>query len=877
MSDLFERLGRFAARRRFALIAAYLALSVLFAWLGSSIRFETRLTELLPRGVASADDLRDLLESEGTIDRLLISVERREGSELEEAASALTAALRATGLFEDVRYGVEEEEILQTAAFAVEHLPVLISPDRAAEAAERLRPDAIRRAIASIRNRAAMPGFSGVVKDLAARDPLGLLPLVSAGIEAVPEIARPDPMTGLFLSPDGRRLLIVGRPVLPPTEIDFSRRLIDAVERAEEEVRASLPGGGRLRFDHAGGHLVALLDERRIRHDAAATSLFSLAGIALIYIFVIRRPALWVAVLVPIVMSTVWTLGLAAVYPGRLNLITVAFAAILLGIGDDAMIHIYLREREERRAGLPPGASVAAAMRSTGPAVTVATLTTAVAFASLGFVRFRGLAELGVIAAMGMTTLLAGVFFFFPAALAYLAARGETAPSPALRLPLGGLLAVHGWCARRRRTVLAVTAALTLVLLIAASGLQVSSDIRSIRGEDPAAAALARVLQPFGRAAGAEPLVVIHGSRSGHAGAAPGRERIGGSDAPPRPGAAASADVERGLEQAAALDPLCREWARTGRTVGCDNPAAWMPPGRIQRERFEALSAALAGGASGAWTPGPGGGQKAPISWSTVASAVETEARAAGMNSTFFAPFLKAVRGHHDFDAVRIPLDASRFGALGVPVTRIYAADQDDLPRIAEAIRSRLGGPPVRIASVALVGADLSRIISEDFERAAWLVALAVVLLIAVSFRGARRSFLTLAPLALGTIWMLGALRLAGVELNLMSLMAMPIVLGLGVDYGVYIVDRWMREGLDATGALRSVGPAVLITGLTTVAGFGALLGAELEGLRTLGLAVVLGTGCTLLAALLVLPLLLPSRDQVAGGELRAPRASGPL
>ena len=67
------------------------------------------------------------------------------------------------------------------------------------------------------------------------------------------------------------------------------------------------------------------------------------------------------------------------------------------------------------------------------------------------------------------------------------------------------------------------------------------------------------------------------------------------------------------------------------------------------------------------------------------------------------------------------------------------------------------------------------------------------------------------------------------------------------------------------------MGPAVLVTGLTTLAGFAALLGAELAGLKSLGFTVVVGAGFTLAAALLVLPLLLPLGSRLGGEERRAP------
>lgn len=819
MSGLLASLARFAVEHRAAVVALYLLISALLGGLGASIHLETSLAELLPRGTPSADDFRDYLRSGGTLDRLLISVRREpageaagdEAADLARAAEDLSASLTASGLVKEIRYGAREEEVDTLTRFAIDHLPVLMEPVHAEEIASRISPEGIREAVAALRRRAEMPGFGGPLKEMAARDPLNLFPLLRLQDRPGGTTVSPDPATGLFLSADGRRLMIVAEPARPPTEIDFSRRLIAEVEAAEARL-AGAPGVASLRFEHAGGHLFALEDERRVRHDAAFTSLFSFAGVGLVYLFVVRRPALWLAILVPLVMATVWTLGLASIYPGRLNMVTVAFAAVLLGIGDDAMLHIYLREREERAAGLKAPESAVAALRATGPAAVVATLTTAAAFLSLSFVRFRGLAELGVIGAMGMMTLLAGVIFFFPAALAYLGEREARAPAPSVRLPVGALLGLNRWAEERRRGVLIAFSILSGAMLVAASGVRLSTDLRSVRGGDPAAEGMVRLLAPYGAGTSAETMVVIHGSRQ----------------------------IEDGLEAAERLDAFCREGIASGRLSGCAGPAATMPPESLQRARFEAFSS---------------------LPWEAVVATLAAEARAAGMNESFFAPFTEAALRYGDFEAVKIASEPERFGPLGVPTTEIFFRDPDAASDIAAGVRARLASFPTRIASVPLVSADLGRILAADFRRAAGIVTVVILSLTLLAFRRWRLALLTLLPVGAGCVWMLGTARLLGIELNLMSLMGMPVVFGLGVDFGVYLVDRWAREWGGGRAALAGVGPAVLVTGLTTLAGFAALLSADLAGLRSLGFAVVAGGGYTLIAALVVLPLLLPPRQ----------------
>lgn len=833
MNGFFERLGRLATVHWKAVIAVYLLASLAFLWMGSSIRLETSLAELLPETNRAARDFRALLAEKGTLDRLLVSIgldppppDPADGLEtLVEAARFVGGRLVEAGLATSARHGVDEEDLSLLSRRAIRHLPVLLEAHRLPDLREKLTPGSIRRRVREIKDRALLPGFSGPLKEMASRDPLGLLALFDTPTSRV-EGLRPDPESGLFLSRDGRRLLLAVQASQPPTVISFSRRLVEALLSAEREAVGSVPGGESLVFDHAGGHLFALEDERRIRHDAAATSAFSLGGIALIYLFVIRRPSLWLVVLLPLFMTTVWTLGLASVYPGRLNMITVAFAAILLGIGDDAMIHMYLRERHERRQGLAAPHSAVAALAGTGRAITVATLSSAAAFLALAFVQFRGLAELGIISAIGMLTLLIGVLFFFPAALALLARRRRAGEPGALRLPLGPLLSIHDWSRTRRRRVLGAAAAGTVVMLGAALGLDVSVDLRSIRGEDPASAALARVMAPF-EGSPREMMVVLHG---------PAGEGSGGA-------------LEEALGEAERLRRWCAREAAEGTVAGCDSPAAIAPPRELQEERFDALSS---------------------LPWEEAVHVLEEAASARGLDPGFFEPFAAAARGYRVPDRVMLAPEPSWFGEAGLPRTRIWFGSQERANELAREVRAALEDPEARIASVALVSRSLGEIIASDFNRAAAIVALAVALLSLAAYRQAGLLLVTLTPVALGTVWLLGTARLAGVELNLMSLMGIPVVFGLGVDYGVYLVDRWIREGRDPREALAQAGPAVLVTGLTTLAGFAALLGAELAGLRSLGFTVVVGAGYTLAAALLVLPLLLPRGSRLGGKQKSA-------
>jgi predicted RND superfamily exporter protein len=135
---------------------------------------------------------------------------------------------------------------------------------------------------------------------------------------------------------------------------------------------------------------------------------------------------------------------------------------------------------------------------------------------------------------------------------------------------------------------------------------------------------------------------------------------------------------------------------------------------------------------------------------------------------------------------------------------------------------------------------------------------LLVTLVTALVLRRTRETVLALLPLGLGLMWAFGLMYFFGLKFNMGNVFGLPLILGAAAEYGLNIVLRFM-EGRDHGGPLiaRSTMMAVLVSGLTTIVGFGSLMIADHRGIFGLGLLLTLGTATSLIAALVVLPVLL--------------------
>lgn len=163
--------------------------------------------------------------------------------------------------------------------------------------------------------------------------------------------------------------------------------------------------------------------------------------------------------------------------------------------------------------------------------------------------------------------------------------------------------------------------------------------------------------------------------------------------------------------------------------------------------------------------------------------------------------------------------------------------------------------PGTRLVSQRHFGELIGDAIGRDFRRYLLLTSLVVTVVVVLVFRQWRKIVLTLVPVLTGMVVMTGAMAWLGLPFNLFNIVATVLTIGLCVDYGIYMVCK-LTEGSDY-----AADRAVLVSGLTTLAGFGILVLARHPALHSIGVSVLLGVGAAIPAALLVLPALLPQEE----------------
>jgi len=802
---------RWAHRRR--LVVAVLLLGVLAGVvpLFASLRFDSDVLNLLPQRGPAVRHFRAFLETFGSLDRLYVAFTAPPGrfvSEYETDIEAYAAHVRALPGIRWVDTGPADAG--EHWDYLLDNALIILNAD--GDLLGRFEADGIAREVAHARERLTLP--SADVVALVREDPLGLTALLREhlGEDTFAFGATAD---GYVTADGGSRLLVV-EPDRPPYDTAFSRGLL----RALDEIETGLDGGSAagLTIRRAGGYRVSTETEDLIRTEGIVNATVSLSLVLLLVFVVFRSVRVLLAAAIPLLLALALTIAVNGFW-WPLSTAATGCAAMLFGLGVDGVLLLYVRYLEERRGGLDAESAVGGLSGSVG-SMWLGFTTTAAIYFGLTLIDFPSLNEVGRL--VGVAILLSGalVVLVVPALLPRtLSAR------QARTLPMGWL---GRFVSRHRRAIVWSSAALTVVASVAALDLRVVPSLQRLQPQTAGTRVEREILATF----------------------------------------AVPDDTLLMVAEGDALEPLleaqwrlARDLAAGAPWVPTSSPAGLLPP----RTRQEASRGAL---------------QDSGLTPAIVSARLRRAAAAVGFRPDAFEPFesrlprLLDARGGPTLDGY---LAAGLGDLIGRYVRRTsggymvvayaYPRNADDYAALEAIVRA--AGQPVTLTGTTFVNRELSSVFRPQLVRGAVIGVLASLLLAFVVFRRVWPTLLSVLPTAVGVLWSAGVLAAAGVELDLFSVFALLMCVGIGVDYSIHVLHRQSSSGIGVVAVLDRVSPAIVLAWITTCIGFGTLTMSAYGPLRSLGIVSVVTVTACLLSAIVLLPAVMLMADRRQAG-LRA-------
>ncbi|CAM3733798.1 RND family transporter [Corallococcus soli] len=801
----FDGFIRTVMSRPWQVLLAVALVTVGAGLIASRLEFRGSFVELLPEGAPEVRDLTRVSEKAGGDGYLVLMAKGATPEALKRYAAELQARLEA---LPEVRYVEHRYDV----AFFRRHALLLLPTEKVAA----LRQDL------QARVRYEKERASPLFVDLGAEEAPPTFEEIAR--KHTPDTAMPE----MLASRDGSEVYLMIKPSGTAGDLDFARRFVaTALETGRALAAASYPG---VTLEATGNFQNRIEEDAVMRRDLSNAGLLSaLIAVGLI-LLATRRVSALAVVGMPVVVGLVLTFAFAQGAIGHLNIVTGFLVAILIGLGIEYGVHLAMRYWEEReRHGVRE--ALTAAVRGTFGGALTSAFTNAAAFFVLMLAQFHAFQQFGLLAGLGVLMAVLSAYAVGPSLLAIAerirpfrkepAQGGVPQAQEALVSPTPAAPAAPEKPWRRWPTGL-ITAIALLVVGFAAYSVRVAphlgfeTNLRNLKGDSPASRLDDHITEQIG--------------------------------APLNPAILAVDSLEQVREVEAVI-------------------------ARVKAENG-ANSVFLRTASLGDLVPSDTAGHAAELGLiRALLDGLPASSQADARVKDF-----RALVDAKPYGLEQVPVEARRrFEAVGgqglflllFPSVSNY--DTQDLNRWAAQLDQVVAGAKQKGIDLAVldsnrIAARIFTLVQADGPFILWAAAAVVFAVIFISLRSFKKALLVAGPLFLGMTCLAGGMYLFDVQLNFINAVVLPNLLAIAVDNSVHLYHRYEEEGPGSLGrVVRNTGFAAVIATLSNAAGYGALLVANHQGLRSIGQIALLGVVSTFLGTTVFFPAMLALLERWRG------------
>jgi len=679
-------------------------------------------------------------------------------------------------------------------------------------------------------------------------------------------------------SPDNSMLLF---SILPNFSVDDIQKMVDMtneIKKIRREIQQQFPD---VIVAYTGEVAVGADEQEAMGFDLLVPALVALVVILLLFIFSFNPIRSVVFALVVLIFGILYTYGLLGITFKEINMLTSFMAVMLIGLGIDYGIQIVTNYTTYRASGLEPKEALRNTYVRAGMGTFLAALTTAVGFFVMAATGSKALAEFGVLAGMGIICCFIALFFILPSLLLWFV-KGDPAKARLPKMEYRFLARLGNTTFRHKWVTLAVGLVVTGGLFAAAFGNRMEYDMMKLEpGHMTSIKTYNKVLDKYD--------INIMSAMA----------------------VADSVEEARQLQEALESEPLIAE---------VSSVALFIPSDEQQVARLDEIRKIRAQGSRYAayysYTPERMeelAYQIQRLEWNVIemgdlsVAGLGEDNKIVVKRNQMIREILGAEVGEPGAEVFQkvIQVIEARPGEAAQAVTNLDRSFAAEMDRIVDAMsrvdrkirpqdlpeqyakqffeeggsRNLVFAYPVKSATIDKAGmlrfnermAQISPKITgwvpvvvswtEDVEsgsrKAALFIFLVVFAVMVITFRSFRYALLAAVPLLAGMIWLLGIYPLLGLKLNAINIAVIPLVIGMGIDFGIHIVHRFRVEG-DLETVYLFTGKAVFLSALTTMIGFGSLaLIGSFPSIASIGAVLFLGIATCLIATIVLMPALL--------------------
>ncbi len=884
LSRCLSTIERFAYRRSLLVVVVSLVLAILSLWVtAQKLTFKTGRGDLVAKGLPYVKLYKNYRAQFEDLSGMVVVVEGKNSSDMADFAEALNKKLKAQpDLFSKVVYKIDidyfrsrfllylDKDELETLSRKLEdHQGFLESVN----ASPGLNPllFSINTEISSGMVDSLLTDFLGEEDEEDSKDE-GDLNLLIRLLEEMTrflmgETGYRSPWQALFkggsdslrdkgymVSENGDLLFIL---VVPNDDETSFTGYKDAVNQARQFIAETKKDFPNVTVGLTGEDVISSDEMVTTQSDVETASKIALTGVALLFIIAYRGVVKPLLAVFCLLLGLSWTMGFTTLTIGHLNILSIVFTTILIGLGIDFGIHILERFKEERQQGNEILPALHKTLQGTGKGNFSGAITTAMAFGAMVLTDFIGIVELGWIAGWGILFCMVAMLLVLPALVtleekwrkpSYAQAKSAEQRGSIDKL-FDHYYLIIGVC-----IVLVVIASLSL------KDLRFDYNLLNLQAKGTEAVQYEmKILESAGRSAWSAAML------------ADSLEEIQEKERQLK----ALPTVARVESITAVIPDNQEENARTIR----ENLAPLLRDLEVEPEDADFSLKALTKTLKRIQFKLQGREDdpldQVQVAGDRVRNFMEqsrkvkpglAEKRLENFSQLLFADYrtlMEELQANAEVKLVRLEeipetLRKRYISQKGKYVAHIFpSVDVWDLDQRQKYLNDLRSIDP-NVTGNAIHMFESTRLMTEGYVKGGIYAMTAIIIYVSFLFRNVRTVFFVLLPVLVGSIWTVGVMELIGLRLNMANLVILPLILGIGVVNGIHITHRYREEEDKNASVLgKSTGQAVLLSSLTTMIGFGSMMVADHYGVFSLGLVLTLGVFCCLIASVTFLPALL--------------------
>jgi predicted exporter len=785
------------------LLIVLLGAAVLFAIGWQRVAIDTDIVASLPRTDPVIADAAHIFRHHPIQDQLTIDIGiDADDPDLLVACSRMVAKqLKASGLFKTVGMQDVQKHLPRLVDDVVRNLPVLFTPKELENRIlPALAPEKVARALKEMQ--AGLLQLSSIGQSAyLEKDPLGFKDVVLARLIHMAPSQNARIYQGQLISGDGRHLLLTATPDGSGTDTALARRISRVVEQTAEKVRRSFePRGVQVTLTPVGAYRAALDNEIIVRADVQRAILFATLGIAVLLLFAFPRPLIGLLSLLPAVVGTLAAFFIMTLFYRTISIMVLGFGGAIISITvDHGIAYLLFLDRPHVSYGKQ-------ASREVWACGLLAALTTVGAFSALTLSGFPVFQQLGQFTALGICLSFLFVHMIFPRIFPAMGAcRKRWLPLPAMADRLFSFGRKGAWAA---------LAFFMVMGFLARPGFNANLSAMNTVSQDTQKAE--------------QLLMSVWGNIFGKV--------FFMTEADDMDQLQAVGDRLLSLLEddpnAAVLDQaFLPAMIFPGAQRRAENLAAW--------KKF--------------WTD-----QRI----AQLKLLLQADASRLGFKSDAFDAFYSLLAEPEDHIGPMAGIPSDYFGLLGISPgakpgqLRQFASLTLPGDYAGDLFFKRYSAV-ARIFDPALFSTRLGDLLFHTFSKLLAIIAPAVAVFLLLFFLNLRLTLISLAPVVFAMVATLGTMRLLDRALDIPALMLTIIVLGMGIDYSLFMVRSYQRYGTIRHPSFALIRSAVMMASASTMIGFGVMATARHALLQSVGVVSLLGIGYSAIGAFLILPPLL--------------------